>query len=61
MNKDFVIKRHNDFLKPSVDDMIFQGARSIIVLKEKKVLGLLTEGDILRSLIKSYDWNPKFY
>jgi predicted transcriptional regulator len=59
MNNDYVIKHHDDFLKPSVNDMIFQGARCIIVLKDKKVLGLITEGDILRSSIKSFDWNPR--
>tara|TARA_B100000886_G_scaffold337037_1_gene296966 strand:- start:2476 stop:2832 length:357 start_codon:yes stop_codon:yes gene_type:complete len=47
----------NDNINNVIEKILTNGQRTVIVLKEKKVAGIISEGDILKSMIYKKTFN----
>ncbi|MDA7829065.1 CBS domain-containing protein [bacterium] len=51
MVKNFFIAEKKESLQSIMQKIVINGHRGVIVVEKKKVLGIITEGDILKSLV----------
>ena len=48
--KEFIVAPENN-ISSVIEQILINGQRAVIVIKKKKVLGIVSEGDILKALI----------
>lgn len=51
MIKDYFLVSKNEKLNSIIEKILINGHRTVIVVEKKKVLGLISEGDILKALL----------
>ena len=57
MKKDYFIANKNDSLETIIHKIIINSNRGLVVIDKKKVVGVITAGDILESLVYKKNMN----
>jgi Mg/Co/Ni transporter MgtE len=61
MIKEFFIVKKNETLKSIIEKIVLNSHRAVLVIDKKKVIGLISEGDILKSIIYKKDLNANAF
>jgi predicted transcriptional regulator len=51
MNNELFFLKHTDTIETAISKILLNKSRTIFILQKKKVIGCLSEGDILRALL----------
>ena len=57
MIKEYFLVNKNETLKSIIDKIILSGHRAVIVVDKRKVIGIISGGDILKCLVYKKDFN----
>ena len=57
MIPEYFLVHKNEQLKSIIEKIVINSHRAVIVVDKKKVIGLISEGDILKSLVYKKDLN----